>query len=53
MDLCSETKNKKLREKGRGHWNKLLRVALLGFSSSSSLVGHRTLFPLKAKEKNV
>ena len=36
--------------KGRGHWNEFLRVALLGFSADPSLVGHRAFFLLKTKE---
>lgn len=35
--------------KGRGHWNQFLRVALLGFSFSPNLVGHRAFFLLKIK----
>lgn len=54
MDLCSQTlkskQTKKEKEKGSGHWNKFFRVALLGFSSNPSLVGHKAFFLLKAKE---
>lgn len=50
MDLCSKTLKKQTNKKGRGHWSKFLRVALLGFSSDPSLVGHRAFFLLKPKE---
>lgn len=39
-----KTKTKK--KQGRGHWNKFLRVALLGCSSNPSLVGHRAFLLL-------
>lgn len=48
MDLCSETL--KTTSKGTGHWNKFLRVALLGFPADPSLVGHRAFFLLKTKK---
>lgn len=37
-------KKKKEAKQGSGHWNKVLRVALLGFSSHASLEGHRAFF---------
>lgn len=48
MDLCSKTL--KTTSKGTGHWNKILRVALLGFPADPSSVGHRAFFLSKTKE---
>lgn len=37
----NKTEQNKWKEKGSGHWNTFLRVALLSFSSDPNLVGHR------------